>query len=202
MLDNLREYFQELFERWDFLAFFAAVVLFVGKLFFLRDWGDIPNSWLLTLLLIGASWVQFRVWCAMKAWRNPVRDLSLADISARMARDLFWYDAGWEVWNRISVEARQRAIDGDLTIWGRAGQNGLFPLMKIEPALWSHLSIDPVSLSGGTPRTHPLNHFGGNTVYSDLHVSSAQANRVWPRASILQRLQKKIYYGVPLFRTE
>ncbi len=92
---------------------------------------------------------------------------------------------------------RQRASDGDLTIWGRPSGPGdsvqyVFnapPLVKIPPEHWREMDFDTVLyIFGDEPdrireaKTHPDNGWNRNlpSPFWDLMVSSAELRRLWP----------------------
>lgn len=72
---------------------------------------------------------------------------------------------------------QQAARDGELRVWGKAREGGLYE--RLEPETWQRHQIEWFSLLKGQPTTETLDYMGDTTKWRDLMVSRAEVQRLW-----------------------
>lgn len=120
-----------------------------------------------------------------KTWDyiEPKRDVGLAEALA-YAEFREWgrsfIDAASAAQNEANenlVRFRQLAFDGEISVWGKASEGGVYE--PIPSSHWQEYDVEWFDLLRGTPRTE--NRFGQRySAFFDLMVSKTDFEREWP----------------------
>lgn len=77
------------------------------------------------------------------------------------------------------AETRQRAADGELLVWGKRTEAGIYEAIPAD--YWRDHQVEWFDMLRGAPRTEKSGHAGSNETYLELMVSRAQFERLYPR---------------------
>lgn len=123
-------------------------------------------------------------WEAERQIQNtPQRNVGLAEALAYAELkqwDRSFFDAASSAKNEANEQLdrfRQLAHDGDLTVWGKRTENGVFQLIPKEH--WLDHNVEWFDLLRGNPRTENVLRATPQP-YSELMVNKAEFEREWP----------------------
>lgn len=110
-------------------------------------------------------------------------------------------------------EIRQKAFDGELTVWGRIGQGPLFK--QIQKEHWEDHGFESLSFIVNKPEDYCTKYYGNEsdyTIYNSLMTSKAKVEELWPTSKLLTHdqltfkvtkdKQDKLFLAVVAVRTK
>ena len=149
---------------------------------------DLP-AWLHAALLLGGITVAAASVGALAVMlvgtpQKPVgrRDVGAAEAIAYIA-SREWNGSVYEVTLSndpiiaAMAEFQQAARDGDIHVWGKVRDQGLYE--EVPASFWANNHLEWFSLLRGTAATEPLTSLIGSIKYQELMVSKAEIQRHW-----------------------
>jgi hypothetical protein len=165
-------------------------------------------SWVWSLIAVGrAFWIAWRAERRLYDDKNEEIkcDISLAKVVERIVGTANFFSSGNpSKVGQALLDLRELALQGKILVWGRrdvqVSDFKLYPRTEVQSAYWDEFDIDymeflkdtrgKTSRVSGTPKlkviksSHmyvaPMHKAVPDPLYSDLHFSRAQIDKLWP----------------------